>query len=279
VNGEKHASSQTFEGQSSGRLAMGDVLPVSVTVILPTRNEEEALGPTIDAIPRGWCEDLEIMIVDGNSSDRTREIALEKGIRVHLEPRKGYGRAYRTGFDVAKNDIIVTMDADCTYPAELVPELVKRLLDDDLDFITCDRLSLAEDGSMSGLHGFGNWVLSFTARLLFWYGIKDSQTGMWVFRKSVFENEKMRPTNDGMPLSEEIKILARRHLGKKKAIEISVPYRPRVGEAEIHTWGDGWKNLKFLFARRFGLHRTRTPWGGLDSNPDSDNGDLPEQKK
>ncbi|MGB1500091.1 MAG: glycosyltransferase family 2 protein [Poseidonia sp.] len=279
MNGEKHASSQTFEGQSSGRLAMGDVLPVSVTVILPTRNEEEALGPTIDAIPRGWCEDLEIMIVDGNSSDRTREIALEKGIRVHLEPRKGYGRAYRTGFDVAKNDIIVTMDADCTYPAELVPELVKRLLDDDLDFITCDRLSLAEDGSMSGLHGFGNWVLSFTARMLLWYGIKDSQTGMWVFRKSVFDNEKMRPTNDGMPLSEEIKILARRHLGKKKAIEISVPYRPRVGEAEIHTWGDGWKNLKFLFARRFGLHRTRTPWGGLDSNPDSDNGDLPEQKK
>ena len=256
---------------------MGDVLPVSVTVILPTRNEEEALGPTIDAIPRGWCKDLEIMIVDGNSSDRTREIALEKGIRVHLEPRKGYGRAYRTGFNVAKNDIIVTMDADCTYPAELVPELVKRLLDDDLDFITCDRLSLAEDGSMSGLHGFGNWVLSFTARMLFWYGIKDSQTGMWVFRKSIFENEKMRPTNDGMPLSEEVKILARRHLGKKKAIEISVPYRPRVGEAEIHTWGDGWKNLKFLFLRRFGLHSTKTPWGGLDTNPDSGNNDLPEQ--
>ena len=62
---------------------MSEVLPVSVTVILPTRNEEEALGPTIDAIPRGWCEDLEIMIVDGNSTDRTREIALEKDIRVH----------------------------------------------------------------------------------------------------------------------------------------------------------------------------------------------------
>ena len=256
---------------------MSEVLPVSVTVILPTRNEEEALGPTIDAIPRGWCDDLEIMIVDGNSSDRTREIALEKDIRVHLEPRKGYGRAYRTGFDVAKNDIIVTMDADCTYPAELVPELVKKLIDEELEFITCDRLSLAEDGSMSGLHGFGNWVLSFTARMLFWYGIKDSQTGMWVFRKSIFENEKMRPTNDVMPLSEEIKILARRHLGKKKAVEVSVPYRPRVGEAEIHTWGDGWKNLKFLFARRLGLHKTRTPWGGLESNPDSEKKNLPEQ--
>ena len=89
---------------------MADKLPVSVTIILPTRNEEEALGPTVDSIPRDWCDELEIMIVDGNSSDRTREIALEKGIRVHLEPRKGYGRAYRTGFVVAKGDIIVTMD-------------------------------------------------------------------------------------------------------------------------------------------------------------------------
>ncbi|MBT5727507.1 MAG: hypothetical protein HOI75_06735, partial [Euryarchaeota archaeon] len=48
-------------------------------------------------------------------------------------------------------------------------------------------------------------------------------------------------------------------------------------EAEIHTWGDGWKNFKFLFARRVGLHRTRTPWGSRPSNPDSTNGDLPEQ--
>lgn len=270
---------QTFQIHAMTREVMADVLPVSVTVLLPTRNEEEALGPTIDAIPRDWCQDLEIMIVDGNSSDRTREIALEKGIRVHLEDRKGYGRAYRTGFDVATNDIIVTMDADCTYPAELVPDLVKRLIDDDLDFITCDRLSLAEDGSMSGLHGFGNWVLSFTARVLFGYGIKDSQSGMWVFKKSMLENERLRPTNDGMPLSEEMKIITRKFLGKKKAVEISVPYRPRVGDAEIHTWGDGWKNLKFLFARRFGLNKTRTPWGGRDSNPDSLNGDLPEQSK
>jgi len=100
---------------------------------------------------------------------------------------------------------------------------------------------------------------------------------MWVFRKSIFKNEKMKPSNDGMPLSEEMKILARKHLGKSKAIEISVPYRPRVGDAEIHTWGDGWKNFKFLFAKRVGLNRTKTPWGGRDSNPDSINKNLPEQ--
>ena len=57
---------------------MADKLPVSVTIILPTRNEEEALGPTVDSIPRDWCDELEIMIVDGSSTDKTREIALEK---------------------------------------------------------------------------------------------------------------------------------------------------------------------------------------------------------
>ena len=68
---------------------MGEKLPVTVTVILPTRNEEEALGPTIDAIPRGWCKKLEIMIVEGNSSDRTREIALAENKRV--DRVDGYG--------------------------------------------------------------------------------------------------------------------------------------------------------------------------------------------
>ena len=167
------------------------------------------------------------------------------------------------------------MDADYAYPAELVPKLVKKLVDEDLQFITCDRLSLAEDGSMSGLHGFGNWALSFTARLLFGYGIKDSQSGMWVFRKSVFDN-KMRPTMTACHClrkskSSPVNILVKARQSKYRL------YRPRVGDAEIHTWGDGWKNFKFLFAKRVGLNRTKTPWGSRESNPDSTNKNLPEQ--
>jgi len=253
---------------------MTEKLDVNVTVILPTLNEEEGVGETIDAIPKNFCKELEVLIVDGNSSDKTREIAQKKGARVHIEPRKGYGRAYRTGFSIASGDVIVTMYADCTYPAEKIPELVKVLLDRNLDFITCDRLTLAEDGAMSGLHGFGNWGLSITGRMLFWNGIKDSQSGMWVFRKSIFENLKLRPTNDGMPLSEEMKLITKMHLEKDKFAEISVPYRARVGDAEINTWGDGWKNFKFFFAKRIGINKTLTEWGELEDSKDSINGEL-----
>ena len=82
----------------------------------------------------------------------------------------------------------------------------------------------------------------------------------------MFENIKLRPTNDGMPLSEEMKLITKMHLEKGKFAEISVPYRARVGDAEINTWGDGLLNLRFLFTHRLGLTRSLTPWGPRDSN-------------
>lgn len=242
--------------------SMVEALPVHVTVVIPTRNEEAAIVDTIRSVPNdGWCEKLDFLIVDGNSTDRTCELAEGEGATVYNESRKGYGRAYKTGFAIAPGEVIVTMDADCTYPGEEVPGLVRKLLEEDLLWITCDRLRRAEAGSMSGMHGFGNWVLSTTATLLYWYGIHDSQTGMWVFRKSIFEDERVRPKHDGMPLSQEFKIRARRYLGRKKTVEVSVPYRERVGEAVINTWGDGLLNLRFLFTHRLGLTRQLTPWG------------------
>ena len=60
----------------------------------------------------------------------------------------------------------------------------------------------------------------------------------------------MNLTSDGMGFSEEIKIEAFRHKDVK-AIEIAVPYRIRIGEIKLDSWGDGWKNLKFLFRKRF----------------------------
>ena len=124
---------------------MSATLPVHVTVVIPTRNEEEAIVDTIRSIPNdGWCEKLDFLVVDGNSPDRTRELAEEEGASVYLESRKGYGRAYKTGFSMAPGDVIVTMDADCTYPGEEVPGLVKKLIDEDLQWITLSLIHISE---------------------------------------------------------------------------------------------------------------------------------------
>lgn len=218
-----------------------------VTVVIPTINEEAGIGQVLDSIPKDAGLRIEVLIIDTDSTDRTKEIAIGKGARVINESRRGYGRAYKTGFEYANGDIIATLDADCTYPAEEIPRLVRILRDEKLDFINCDRLSKMEKGAMSSKHKFGNWVLSATMNLLFRTGLKDSQTGMWVFRREILQ--KLELTSDGMPLSEEIKIEAVRKGFRVK--EVPVVYRPRKGEVKLRSWSDGKKNIGFLFRKRF----------------------------
>lgn len=223
---------------------------MKISIVIPTMNEEASIGEVLDTIHKAikdFKDGYEIVVVDTESKDRTVEIAKAKGARVIDEPRRGYGRAYKTGFEKADGEIIATLDADCTYPAEDIPSLVTMLEDENLDFITCDRLSRLEKGVMSAKHRLGNWILKATTNLLFRMHIKDSQSGMWVFRKQILE--KIDLTSDGMPLSEEIKIEAwRKGLSAK---EVPVIYRIRKGEKKLQSWQDGFKNLKFLFRKRF----------------------------
>jgi glycosyltransferase involved in cell wall biosynthesis len=217
-------------------------------------NEEEGIGPVIEEIPRKELEregyEVEVIVVDGESVDRTRDIAAAKGARVVIEPRRGYGRAYKTGFERATGDIIVTGDADTTYPFSEMVEYVKLLEQEKLDFITTNRFGVLEEGAMSLKHRFGNWVLTTATRALFLVNIRDSQSGMWIFRRSILPQLKL--ASDGMPFSEELKIEAFKQKDLK-CREIPIHYRVRVGEVKLSSWKDGWRNLSFLFRKRFGL--------------------------
>lgn len=229
---------------------------MKISIVIPTLNEEEGIGATLDSINRKEFEkrghELEMLIVDGNSKDRTREIAEAAGARVIVEPRRGYGRAYKTGFGEADGGIIITGDADGTYPFHLAHEYVDMLLDENLDFITTNRFAGLERGAMSFKHFMGNFILSTTLRLLYRVKVKDSQSGMWIFRKEALNKLKdLEKFDDGMPFSEEIKIEMFSHPGIR-AKEIPSQLFERKGEAKIESFGDGWKNLKFLIKKRCG---------------------------
>lgn len=219
-----------------------------LSVVIPTMNEEKSIGLVIDEVKGavGASRELEIIVVDTDSKDRTRAIALEHGATVVDEPRRGYGRAYKTGFERASGEYIATLDADMTYPASEIPLLLERLDKDSLDFIATNRFAKMEKGAMGAKHRLGNWVLSVTARLLFRVRIKDSQSGMWVFRKSCLE--RLNVESDKMSFSEELKIEA---FKKLRAIEVPISYRVRLGEVKLQSWNDGFGNLKYLFKKRF----------------------------
>lgn len=220
-----------------------------LTIVIPTMNEEGSIGLVIDDIKSTLLStmDYDIIVVDTDSKDRTREIASSKGARVIDEPRRGYGRAYKTGFENAKGEVIVTLDADRTYPAGRIAELVATLDREQLDFITTNRFAEMQPGAMNSTHKLGNKILSISVRLLFRVKVRDSQSGMWVFRRSALP--KLRLTSDGMSMSEEIKIEAFKNL---RAKELPIKYSQRIGEVKLNTWRDGKTNLKFLFKKRFG---------------------------
>ena len=219
---------------------------LKISVVIPCYNEEEGVQHVIKGLPD--CVD-EVVVVDNNCTDRTAEVATALGARVVFEGRKGYGAAYKAGLPAAEGDVIVTLDGDGTYPSEQIPELVDYLVDNKLDFISAARFPLQNPKAMNFSNKVGNSVLTVAMLLLYGNPIKDSQSGMWIFRTSVLPQLVL--TSDGMPLSEEIKIEAIRHKDVAFA-EYHVNYHPRVGEVKLEKWRDGFRNLAFLVKKRFG---------------------------
>lgn len=221
-----------------------------LSVIIPSKEEREGIVGTIRAIPKDELEkmgyEVQILVVD-SSSDDTAEFARQAGAEVVREPRLGYGRAYKTGFAHARGDIIVTADADMTYPIEEIPKLVRTLEEEGLDFITTNRFACLEEGAMSRLHRLGNFILNFVTRLLFGINLKDSQSGMWVFRKHILDRARLRA--DSMAFSEELKIEAVYFLGCRWK-EVPIRYKVRVGEVKLRSWRHGLGNLFYLLRKR-----------------------------
>jgi len=217
----------------------------TISVVIPCYNEEEGIRVTLADMPSMVDE---VIVVDNNCTDRTSEVATAMGAKVVKEPKPGYGAAYKTGFRAASGDIIVAMDGDATYPRGFIPLLSEVLVDEGLDFVTCDRTGHKAEEANSFLRVLGNLILNMAMFALYFVWLKDSQSGMWVFRRAILP--KLNLTSDGMALSEELKIEAFRHK-ELKCRELPIYYRERVGESKLNLWKDGFANLVFLFRKRF----------------------------
>ncbi|MCL4445252.1 MAG: glycosyltransferase family 2 protein [Candidatus Thermoplasmatota archaeon] len=213
-----------------------------ISAVIPTMNEEKTIGSVIEGLKT--LEDIEILVVDTNSKDRTKQIASSQGARVIDQPLRGYGLAYKTGLTQASGDIIVCMDGDGTYPTDIVTTLIDLLVKDDVDFISCDRMSLRNNENYTTLHFVGNSVLNITIRLFFKHSMKDSQSGMWIFRSDIYR--KMGHLSDGMSFSQEIKIEA---MKRGRFIEVPIRYGVRITKPKLKTWGDGISNLMNIFIK------------------------------
>lgn len=216
-----------------------------ITVVIPCLNEEEGIQKVLEALPTFVDE---AVVVDNNSTDGTADVARRMGAIVVPELARGYGRAYKKGFSIATGDIIITLDGDHSYPVDALSYLVEAFLQSRVQFLSASRFPLISSEGMPTKNRIGNIVLSVAMSVLFFRWVQDSQSGMWVFKRTALQHMQLR--SDGMAFSEEIKIEAIRN----RAIgfrEIFINYSQRVGENKLQPWRDGFKNLWFLLRKRF----------------------------
>src|SRR3954469_17505260 len=190
----------------------------------------------------------EVIVVDNASTDRTSEVAAQLGAKVIREDVRGYGRAYKRGFANATGDLIVTLDGDHSYPVDALSYLIEAFRHLEVDFLNASRFPVRDRNAMSLKHKIGNLILSLAMSVLYFRWVRDSQSGMWVFRRSILKEMKL--VSDGMAFSEEIKIEALKS-ARVQFAEISILYTSRLGEIKLNPWRDGFYNLWFLVKKRF----------------------------
>ena len=222
-------------------------VPIDVSVVFPCLNEERAIGECVDqaieVLARAGLVG-EVLVVDNDSSDRSAEIAAAHGARVARERRRGYGSAYQRGFAEARGRFIVMLDADGTYPVELVPEFVCLMRDEGADMVVGNRFGGAmERDAMPFLNRYlGNPVLSGTTRLLYRLSLKDIHCGMRGIRREVLPALGLQ--TPGMEFATEMIVKAADQ--DLRIREIDIPYRPRMGESKLNPIRDAWRHLEYM---------------------------------
>lgn len=158
---------------------------IAISIVLPCYNEEEAVAIVIDDVRKAMqttTYTYEIIVVDDASTDKTAEIAKEKGVRVIKQPvNRGSGASRKMGIRNARGEIIVMLDADGTYTAADIPRMLE--LFPDWDQVNGARTS--EEGTMKMLRVPAKWFIRQLAVYLSGTYIPDLNTGLKAFKRSI----------------------------------------------------------------------------------------------
>ena len=147
-------------------------------VVIPVLNEAEALPRVLSELLESGVPRERVLIVDGGSTDGSREIAESMGFRVILQRGRGKALAIKTALEETSSDCYVFMDGDYTYPARHIHELLGAL-EKGYDLVIGARVFI-ERGAQRSLYRIGNRILTFLFRLLFGVKLSDVLSGMYL---------------------------------------------------------------------------------------------------
>lgn len=216
----------------------------AVSVIIPAKNEESTIKEIIEK-SKPYAN--EIIVVDGHSIDRTREIAERCGIRVILDNRKSKGDAVRVGAKEAKGDILVFIDADGSHKPNDIPKLLEPIIKGEADIVIGSRAKGGSDELVGTIDKFiratGSGFITLLINLRFKTDLTDSQNGFRAIKKEVFH--KLNLKRNDFVIEQEMIVNALKR-GYRIAEEPSHEYKRQGGVRKLST-SQGFKYLIHIF--------------------------------
>ena len=228
-----------------------------VIVLIPTKNEEAGVKEVIERVPNEELEKagtrVRIVVVDGRSTDKTVEIALDLGAEVISQSGpKGKGNGVREAFDSIISEgatgerAVIMLDGDATYHPEDIPRFLDSLSEKDVVWGSRIRGKIQKD-AMSFTNNLGNRILSLVASLTFLSRTTDVCTGYWGFRESALK--RMQLTAGGFTLEADLFCTSKKMRMRTK--EIVIDYDHREGETKLKWYVDGPKIMMKIIKKRF----------------------------
>src|SRR3954451_769850 len=230
-----------------------------VSVIIPTRNEAQAIGHVLADLPSHLV--TEVIVVDSHSTDGTPDVARRMGAHVIQEPRRGYGRACLTGLaNVANPDVVVFLDGDYSDRPSELPILLAPIIEGRADIALGSRLHDRSSAAALPWHQvFGNRLAAGLIRLI--YGIDVSDLGPFrAGRADVLRALALEETTYGWA----VEMILKGALAGFRVVEVPVSYYPRIGKSKISgtlkgTLGAGWFILSLIVRYHFRRRKVRRP--------------------
>ncbi|MGH6730161.1 MAG: glycosyltransferase, partial [Sphingomicrobium sp.] len=229
-----------------------------IAVLLPCYNEEAAIAETIAGF-RAALPDATIYVYDNNSRDRTVELARAAGAIVRTERQQGKGNVVRRMFADIDADIYVMADGDLTYDPKAAPEMVKMLLDEQIDMVVGTLLHEVADAYRGG-HVIGNRLFTSLLAGLFGRSFTDIFSGYRVFSRRFVKSFPV--LSAGFEIETEMSVHALELRMPVGELETAYGARPEGSASKLSTYRDGWRILKTIGT----LYRVERPvlfYGGL----------------
>src|SRR5438105_2246320 len=211
----------------------------TIAVLVPCLNEQAAIGKVV-ADFRAALPSATVYVYDNNSTDKTVEVATAAGAVVRRERRPGKGNVVRRMFQDIEADVYVMVDGDDTYEAKVAPQLVARLVDDNLDMVVGRRIETHQAAYRAG-HRLGNRVLTGLVSRLFGSSIVDMLSGYRVFSRRFAKS--FPSSSREFEIETELTVHAMQMKMAIAEIDTSYKERPPGSTSKLRTFRDGWRIL------------------------------------